>query len=58
MDSNEQNTLDEWYDPEPAPFELPFPRSQPSDVEVAFDDPSTVFEIIPEKVFVQGQTLF
>jgi hypothetical protein len=58
MDPNEQNFLDDWCDPETAPFESPFPRFQPSDVEVAFDDPSTVFEVVPEKVFVQGQTLF
>jgi hypothetical protein len=58
MDPIEQNSVDDWHDPGMTPFKSPFPRFQPSDVEVAFDDPSTVFEVVPEKVFVQGQTFF
>ena len=58
MDPSEEESLDDCCNLQTVPFDSSFPRFQPSDVEVVFDDPSTVFEIIHEKVFVQGQELF
>ncbi|KAF2473898.1 uncharacterized protein BDR25DRAFT_341136 [Lindgomyces ingoldianus] len=58
MTPKKQNFMDEWDDPKPDPFESPFPQFRPSDVEVVFDDPSTVFDIVPKKVFVNGQSFF
>jgi hypothetical protein len=42
----------------PATATWPFPRFQASDVEVCYDDPTTIFEIVPEKVFVHGKAFF
>lgn len=57
-DPSEPGITDDWYDPEVLPFETSFPCFQPCDVEVAFDNPTTIYEVPPEKVFVQGTLYF
>ncbi|KAK1807769.1 hypothetical protein LTR12_017884, partial [Friedmanniomyces endolithicus] len=39
-------------------LQCPLPRFRPRDVEVSYSDPTTIFEVIPEKVVVNGQSLF
>ncbi|KAF2434365.1 hypothetical protein EJ08DRAFT_646780 [Tothia fuscella] len=58
MDLDEEGFLDEYQDLKPPPIQSPFPRFQLSEVEVAFSEPSTVFDIIPETVYVKGVKLF
>ena len=37
---------------------FPFPRFRPADVLLPYDDPATIFDIIPKKVFVNGVMLY
>ena len=48
----------DWDSLDVAPPEWPFPRFQSSDVVVPYTDPTTVFDIIPEQVFVHGRPFF
>lgn len=59
MDPAEQEDYEGDFDsPGPTSCEWPFPHFQPSDVIVPYSDPTTVFDIVPTKVFVDNRPYF
>jgi hypothetical protein len=56
MDASEEGFLDDAYDE--TPIHWPFPSVQLSDVEVPYDYPNTIFDLVPEKVFVRGKQFY